>query len=71
MSTSASRKAAKSESSKTRYVKQFLDGVIGNNFDEAYDFMKKEGSKLGLKVVKELEEPVKVTSNGPVPKKTE
>lgn len=48
-----------------------LDGFIGNNFDEAYDFMKKEGSKLGLKVVKELEEPVQVTSNGPVPKKTE
>ena len=26
-----------------------LDGVIGNTFDEAYQFMLNEGEKLGLK----------------------
>ena len=46
-----------------------LDGVIGNNFVEAYAFMKAEGKKLGLKVVKEISEPVVVASNGPVPQK--
>ncbi len=46
-----------------------LDGVIGNNFTEAYAFMKAEGAKLGLKVVKEISEPVVVASNGPVPQK--
>lgn len=46
-----------------------LDGVIGNNFTEAYAFMKAEGEKLGLKVVKEITEPVAVASNGPVPQK--
>lgn len=46
-----------------------LDGVIGNNFTEAYAFMKAEGEKLGLKVVKEISEPVVVASNGPVPQK--
>ena len=46
-----------------------LDGVIGNNFAEAYAFMKAEGEKLGLKVVKEISEPVVVASNGPVPQK--
>ena len=46
-----------------------LDGVIGNNFADAYAFMKAEGEKLGLKVVKEISEPVVVASNGPVPQK--
>ena len=46
-----------------------LDGVIGNNFQDAYAFMKEEGKKLGLSVVKELEEPVVVANNGPVPNK--
>lgn len=46
-----------------------LDGVIGNNFTEAYAFMKAEGEKLSLKVVKEITEPVAVASNGPVPQK--
>lgn len=46
-----------------------LDGIIGNNFAEAYAFMKAEGEKLGLKVVKEISEPVVVASNGPVPQK--
>lgn len=46
-----------------------LDGVIGNNFEEAYAFMKKEGEKLGLAVVQEVTEPVEVKHNGPVPNK--
>ena len=46
-----------------------LDGVIGNTFEEAYAFAKEEGKKLGLKVVKEISEPVKVANNGPVPQK--
>ncbi|MBR0177920.1 MAG: HD domain-containing protein [Bacteroidales bacterium] len=46
-----------------------LDGIIANNFAEAYSFMKEEGKKLGLSVVRELEEPVKVANNGPVPNK--
>lgn len=46
-----------------------LDGVIGNNFEEAYAFMKKEGEKLGLTVVQEVTEPVEVKHNGPVPNK--
>ena len=46
-----------------------LDGVIGNNFAEAYAFMKEEGQKLGLSVVKEIQEPIVVANNGPVPNK--
>lgn len=46
-----------------------LDGVIGNTFEEAYTFVKEEGKKLGLSVVKEISEPVKVANNGPVPQK--
>lgn len=47
-----------------------LDGIIGNNFADAYAFMKVEGEKLGLHVVKEISEPVIVATNGPVPQKT-
>ena len=54
---------------KTAIREAILDGVIGNNFAEAYQFMKEEGSKLGLIVVKEVTEPVEVKSNGPVPEK--
>ena len=43
--------------------------VIGNTFEEAYAFVKEEGKKLGLSVVKEISEPVKVANNGPVPQK--
>ena len=46
-----------------------LDGVIGNNFAEAYAFMKEEGKKLNLSVVKEIQEPIVVANNGPVPNK--
>ena len=46
-----------------------LDGVIKNNFEEAYAFMKAEGLKLGLTVVNELTEHIDIKSNGPVPKK--
>ncbi len=54
---------------KTAIREAILDGIIGNNFDEAYQFMKAEGEKLGLKVVCEVTEPVEVKSNGPVPVK--
>ena len=46
-----------------------LDGVIANTFEDAYAFAKEEGKKLGLKVVKEISEPVMVANNGPVPQK--
>ena len=46
-----------------------LDGVIGNNFNDAYEYMKKVGAEQGLSVVKELKEPVVVNNNGPVPNK--
>lgn len=48
-----------------------LDGIIGNNFEEAYAFMKNEGVKLGLIVVKEVTEPIEIKHNGPVPNKIE
>jgi poly(A) polymerase len=37
---------------KTAIREAILDGIIGNNFDEAYDFMVKEGQKLKLSVKK-------------------
>jgi poly(A) polymerase len=43
-----------------------LDGVIGNNFEEAYQLMKKTGAGLGLKIISEAD-PVDVKTNGPVP----
>ena len=48
-----------------------LDGVIGNNFVEAYEFMKAEGLKLGLTIKHEVTEPIEVKHNGPVPNKIE
>ena len=54
---------------KTAIREAVLDGVIGNNFQEAYEFMKSEGIKLGLTVIQEVTEPVEVKSNGPVPHK--
>ncbi len=54
---------------KTAIREAILDGIIGNNFAEAYQFMKEKGTELGLKVVKEVTEPVEVKSNGPVPVK--
>lgn len=54
---------------KTAIREAILDGIIGNNFAEAYQFMKEKGTELGLKVVKEVTEPVEVKSNGPVPMK--
>lgn len=56
---------------KTAIREAVLDGVIGNNFHEAYEFMKKEGLKLGLVVKQEVTEPVEVKHNGPVPNKIE
>lgn len=52
---------------KTAIREAVLDGHIGNNFVEAYNFMKSEGEKLGLKVVKEVEPPQHI-ENAPVPK---
>jgi putative nucleotidyltransferase with HDIG domain len=46
-----------------------LDGVIDNSFDEAYAFMKKIGAEQGLTIVKEIEAPVVVNNQGPVPNK--
>ena len=54
---------------KTAIREAVLDGIIGNNFEEAYEFMKKEGVKLGLVVKQEVTEPVEVKHNGPVPTK--
>jgi poly(A) polymerase len=44
-----------------------LDGLIGNNFEEAYALMKLEGQKLGLVLKKEIEEPPIVKSNKELP----
>ena len=46
-----------------------LDGVIGNNFEEAYAFMKRIGEEQGLHIVKEIEAPVVNNNSGPVPRK--
>ena len=46
-----------------------LDGIIGNNFEEAYAFMKQIGAEQGLTVVKEIEAPVIAHNQGPVPSK--
>jgi len=51
---------------KTAIREAVLDGIIGNNFAEAYEFMKNKGVELGLKVVKEIGE-IEVKNNGPVP----
>ena len=56
---------------KTAIREAVLDGIIGNNFKEAYEFMKAEGLKLGLTVVHEVKEPIEVKHNGPVPNKIE
>ncbi|MGB4204646.1 MAG: HD domain-containing protein [Bacteroidales bacterium] len=37
---------------KTEIREAILDGVIGNNFEEAFEMMIKEGEKLGLKPIK-------------------
>ena len=48
-----------------------LDGVIGNNFEEAYEFMKKTGEEQGLSIVKQIEKPVVANNSGPVPRRDE
>ena len=52
---------------RTAIREAILDGLIPNNFQEAYELMKVEGKKLGLKVVEEIPEPVIVPNNGPLP----
>lgn len=44
-----------------------LDGIIGNNFEEAYALMKQEGQKLGLVLKKEIEEAPFVKTNNELP----
>ena len=46
-----------------------LDGIIENNFADAYEFMREQGKTLGLSIVNEVTEPVSVNNNGPVPTK--
>ena len=52
---------------KTARREAVLEGLIANNYHEAYAFMKAEGQKMGLAVVQEVEEVVEVKSNGPLP----
>lgn len=51
---------------KTAIREAILDGVIANDFDQAYEFMKKSGKKMGLKKVKEVK-PVNKVNNEPTP----
>lgn len=51
---------------KTAIREAILDGVIGNNFEDAYAFMKQEGQRLKLQLVQETS-PSEVKSNGPLP----
>lgn len=51
---------------KTAIREAILDGIIENNFTEAYHFMKEEGKKLGLSAIAEAEENT-VKTNGPLP----
>jgi poly(A) polymerase len=44
-----------------------LDGIIGNNFEEAYALMKQEGQRLGLVLKKEVEKPPLVKTNNELP----
>lgn len=51
---------------KTAIREAILDGIIKNEFEEAYLFMKEEGRRLHLQVVEEVNsQPVK--ANGPLP----
>lgn len=52
---------------KTAIREAILDGLIGNNFEEALELVKKEGQALGLTIVSEAVKPVEVKSNGPLP----
>ncbi len=44
-----------------------LDGIIGNNYQEAYSLMKIEGAKLSLTVQIEVDEPIVINANGSLP----
>jgi len=52
---------------KTAIREAVLDGVIENNFEEAYVFMKELGQKMGLSIHKEVEKAAEIKSNGPLP----
>lgn len=42
---------------KTAIREAILDGIISNNFEEAYAFMIKQGEDAGLKVVRKIDQP--------------
>jgi len=44
-----------------------LDGLIGNNFEEAFELMKKEGLRMGMEIKQVDVELGEVKSNGPLP----
>lgn len=52
---------------KTAIREAVLDGVIGNNFDEAYDLMKEIGQNMGLKVHQEVKQSAEDETNRPLP----
>jgi poly(A) polymerase len=52
---------------KTAIREAILDGIIGNNYEEAYGLMIKHGLELGLSIIKEPEQAPVVKSNGPLP----
>ena len=54
---------------KTAIREAVLDGIIENDFDEAYVFMKELGQKMGLDIQTEVEKATEVKSNGPLPEK--
>ncbi|HQQ12831.1 MAG TPA: HD domain-containing protein, partial [Bacteroidales bacterium] len=51
---------------KTAIREAILDGIIGNNFEEAFEFMKAEGSKLKLQF-KDITAKKVITENNPLP----
>ncbi len=52
---------------KTAIREAILDGIIGNNFEEAFGLMRKQGLEMGLHIVKEPGEAPQIKSNGPLP----
>lgn len=51
---------------KTAIREAILDGIIGNNFEEAFEFMKAEGAKLKLQF-KDITTKKVITENNPLP----
>ncbi len=55
---------------KTAIREAILEGIISNNFSEAYALMKDEGKKLGLQVKKEITEAPVIKTNSQLPLKS-